>query len=97
ATPDVLAKSGIEAGRARSVLQILLKSRRLIRIGEDLIYHSSVIEELRGLLASHRGARFSVADFKNWTGVSRKYAIPLLEFFDRERITRREGDSRIVL
>jgi selenocysteine-specific elongation factor len=44
-----------------------------------------------------KGTRFGVADFKEWTSVSRKYAIPLLEFLDRERVTRREGDSRVVL
>jgi selenocysteine-specific elongation factor len=38
-----------------------------------------------------------VAQFKEWTGVSRKYAIPLLEFLDREKVTRREGDERVVL
>ena len=41
--------------------------------------------------------RFNVAAFKEWTGISRKYAIPLLEHLDRERITRREGDQRVVL
>ena len=49
------------------------------------------------MLAAKKGARFSVAEFKDWTGVSRKYAIPLLEFLDRERITRRDGDSRVVV
>jgi selenocysteine-specific elongation factor len=38
-----------------------------------------------------------VGQFKDWTGVSRKYAIPLLEFLDRQRVTRRDGDERIVL
>jgi selenocysteine-specific elongation factor len=38
-----------------------------------------------------------VGAFKEWTGISRKYAIPLLEFLDRERVTRREGDERLVL
>ena len=97
ATSEVLAKSGVEAARARSLLQILLRARKLIRVGEDLVYHASAIEGLRALLASRKGTRFAVADFKEWTGVSRKYAIPLLEFLDRERVTRREGDSRIVL
>ncbi|MBS1832045.1 MAG: SelB C-terminal domain-containing protein, partial [Acidobacteria bacterium] len=48
-------------------------------------------------LASRKGQKFSVPEFKDWTGVSRKYAIPLLELLDRERITRREGDGRVVL
>jgi selenocysteine-specific elongation factor len=38
-----------------------------------------------------------VAAFKDWTGVSRKYAIPLLEYLDREHITRRDGNERLVL
>jgi selenocysteine-specific elongation factor len=94
-TAEVLSKSGVEPGRARSLLQLLLRERKLIKINEELVFHASAIEGLRGLLAGR--AKFSVADFKNWTGISRKYAIPLLEFLDREHVTRREGDSRIVL
>lgn len=96
-TQEVLAKSGVETSRARSLLQILLKNRRLIRAGDDLIFHASAMDELRQTLAARKGARFSVPDFKDWTGVSRKYAIPLLEFLDRERVTRRDGDARIVI
>jgi selenocysteine-specific elongation factor len=96
-TAEVLSKSGIEPGRARSLLQILFKDRKLIRINDELVFHASAIEGLRNLLASRAGTRFSVADFKNWTGISRKYAIPLLEFLDREHVTRRDGDDRIVL
>jgi selenocysteine-specific elongation factor len=96
-TSDVLAKCGVEAARARTLLQILMRNRKLVRVSEDLIFHASALDQLRALLGSRKGSRFSVAEFKNWTGVSRKYAIPLLEYLDRERITRREGDSRIVL
>jgi len=97
AVPEVLAKSGVEAGRARSLLQILIRERRLIRISEDLVFHQSAIENLRHLLAGRKAVRFSVGAFKDWTGISRKYAIPLLEYLDREHITRREGDERLVL
>lgn len=96
-TAEVLAKSGIEAARARTLLQILLKDRKLIKISDELVFHASAIDALRVNLASRAGTKFSVADFKAWTGVSRKYAIPLLEFLDREHVTRREGDARIVL
>jgi selenocysteine-specific elongation factor len=96
-TAEVLSKSGIEPARARSVLQMLLRDCNLIKINDDLIFHPSAIEVLRGLLAAHSGTRFTVPDFKTWTGISRKYAIPLLEFLDREHVTRREGDTRIVL
>ena len=96
-TPEVLLKSGIEAPRARTLLQILLKNRKLIRVGDELIYHASAVDALRKSLTARKGKLFSVADFKDWTGVSRKYAIPLLEFLDREHVTRREGDQRVVL
>ena len=97
AVGDVLSKSGVEPARARSLLQILLREKRLVRISEDLVFHQEAIEKLRQLLAGHKGKRFNVATFKDWTGISRKYAIPLLEFLDREHVTRREGDERLVL
>jgi selenocysteine-specific elongation factor len=97
AMAEVLAKSGVEASRARSLLQILLRERRLVRISAELVFHQSAIGQLRELLGRHKGERFRVPEFKEWTGISRKYAIPLLEFLDRERITRREGDERVVL
>ncbi len=96
-TSEVLAKSGVDPARARTLLQILLRNRKLVRAGDDLIFHASALDQLRALLAARKGARFSVADFKEWTSVSRKYAIPLLEFLDREHVTRREGDSRIII
>jgi selenocysteine-specific elongation factor len=94
---EALAKSGVESARARELMQILLREKKLVRINAELILHHTAIAHLRELLAGRRGARFQVPAFKEWTGVSRKYAIPLLEFLDRERITRREGDERIVL
>jgi len=97
ALPDVLAKSGVEAARARSLLQILLREKRLIRVSDDLVFHHAAMEKLRAMLAAHKAARFNVGRFKDWTGISRKYAIPLLEYLDRERVTRREGDERVVL
>ena len=94
---EVLTASGVDPVRARSLLQILFRQKRLIRIGEDLVYHPSALDALKAILATHRGETFAVSAFKEWTGVSRKYAIPLLEFLDRERVTRREGDTRVVL
>jgi selenocysteine-specific elongation factor len=100
ATPalaGVLAQSGVEAARARSLLALLLREKKLVRIGEDLVFHQAAIQTLRAMLAARKPARFTVGDFKTWTGVSRKYAIPLLEYLDRERITRRDGDARVIL
>ena len=74
-----------------------MRERRLVRINDELVFHRSAIERLRQMLAGRKAERFNVGAFKEWTGISRKYAIPLLEFLDRERITRREGDERLVL
>ena len=93
----VIQSSGVEAARARSLLQILYRGKKLIRIGDDLVFHQSALATLRELLATHKGEHFSVGEFKDWTGISRKYAIPLLEYLDREHITLRDGDSRLVL
>ena len=97
ALPEVLAKSGVELKRARSILQLLLRDKKLVRINDELMFHRSAIESLKAMLSNRRGERFGVALFKDWTGISRKYAIPLLEYLDRERITRREADERVVL
>ena len=97
AMAEVLAKSGVEPKRARSLLEILLREKRLVRISEELVFHHSALERLRQMLAARRSERFHVGAFKEWTGISRKYAIPLLEYLDRERITRREGDERLIL
>ncbi|MGH9658373.1 MAG: EF-Tu/IF-2/RF-3 family GTPase, partial [Bryobacteraceae bacterium] len=75
---EVLGKSGVEERRARSILQILIRERRLVRVSEELVFHAAAIDHLRSLLATRRAERFSVPVFKEWTGVSRKYAIPLL-------------------
>jgi len=64
--------------------------------------HANVLEDLKTKLrdyaAAHEPERLiDVAAFKDLAGVSRKYAIPLLEYFDREQVTRRAGDKRLIL
>ena len=93
---EVLTGTGIEDKRARSVLQLLVREGRLVKISADLVFHTTALANLRQMLAVRKGARLSVGDFKAFTNVSRKYAIPLLEYTDREKWTRRDGDSRIV-
>jgi selenocysteine-specific elongation factor len=94
---EVLAKSGVDPARARTLLQILLRQGRLVKIGDELVFHRSALDGLRQLLAPYKGQRLAVPQFKDLAGVSRKYAIPLLEYLDRERITRRDGDQRVVV
>jgi len=97
---EVLAKLPVEAKRAQKLLQLLLRERELVKVSEELVFHRTAIERLRGMLAEYKkknGERLPIAAFKELTGVTRKYAIPLLEHLDRERITRRAGDERIIL
>jgi selenocysteine-specific elongation factor len=96
-TAEVLSRAGVDPARARSLLQILLRQRRLVRVTDEMIFHPAALDRLRQILAPRKGERFSVPEFKEWTGISRKYAIPLLEYLDRERTTRREGDLRLIL
>jgi selenocysteine-specific elongation factor len=100
ATKDVLAKLGIDSKRAQGVLQLLLREKVLVRLTEDLVFHASALDWLKKTLAAHKqklGSRISVPAFKELTGVSRKYAIPLLEYLDRNGVTRREGDERVII
>jgi len=89
----------IDEQRARKFAQMLLTSGDLVRIA-DLVFHRRALEDLRVVLTRYkaeRGARIDVSSFKELTGVSRKFAIPLLEHLDRLRVTRRVGDAREIL
>lgn len=97
AVEEALRNSGIESKTALTILHGLIREGRLVKVGRDLVFHKQNIVEMIGTLQNRRGQRFSVAEFKEWTGISRKYAIPLLEFLDQQRVTRRDGDSRVVL
>ncbi len=95
--PNEVLAAATNPKTARGLLESLVKDGKLIRISTDLIFHADVLAHIRQSLAAHKGRRFSVADFKSWTNVSRKYAIPLLEYLDHQRVTKREGDVRVVL
>ncbi len=97
---EVLAKLSVEAKRAEKLLQILLREKSLVRVSLELIFHRDALAHLKERLATYKktkGERISVPGFKDLTGISRKYAIPLLEYLDRERVTRRAGDERVIL
>ena len=100
AMKEVLEKLPVEAARAQKILQILLREQVLVRVAADLVFHGTALGRVRSLLADYkkqRGERLSVPAFKELTGITRKYAIPLLEYLDRERVTRRVGDERLIL
>jgi selenocysteine-specific elongation factor len=96
---EVLATLRIDRRRAEQILQMLLKEKVLVKVVEGLIFHRSALEGLQAALKERKAQsdRINVAVFKEMTGLSRKYVIPLLEYLDRERVTRRQGDERIIL
>lgn len=97
---EVLEKLPVEAARAQKILEILMREHVLVRVATDLVFHKTALERVRSMLLEYKkkqGERMSVPAFKELTGITRKYAIPLLEYLDRERVTRRQGDERIIL
>jgi selenocysteine-specific elongation factor len=102
---EAMTKANVPApqrAQARKLLQLLLEDRQLVRITGEMFMHARVIADLKAKLltyaAQHEPDRLiDVPTFKDLAGVSRKYAIPLLEYFDREQTTRRAGDKRLIL
>ncbi|MFZ1931446.1 MAG: selenocysteine-specific translation elongation factor, partial [Candidatus Sulfotelmatobacter sp.] len=96
---QVIAGLKIDKVRAQKIVTLLLRDKVLVKISDELVFHRSALEELRRQVAAYKikAPIIDVGKFKELTGVSRKYAIPLLEFLDRERVTKRVGDSRQIL
>jgi len=96
---DVLASLPVDKVRAQKIVTLLLRDRMLVKLSDDLVFHRDALEALRRQVVANksRTPKLSVPQFKDLFDVSRKYAIPLLEYLDRERVTRRVGDDRIIL
>jgi selenocysteine-specific elongation factor len=99
ALKDVLASLKIDKARAQKLVTLLLRDKVLIKVSDELVFHQVALNELRKTLAAQKthSPKIDVGKFKDLTGVSRKYAIPLLEYLDRERVTKRVGDERVIL
>jgi selenocysteine-specific elongation factor len=99
ALKDVLAGLKVDKIRAQKIVTLLLRDKVLVKISDDLVFHRDTLADLRKrmLLEKAKSPKLDVARFKDLTGVTRKYAIPLLEHLDREHVTRRVGDERVIL
>jgi len=102
-TPEMvleLAKeTGTDVGVARKVLGQLASSGRIVRISSELHFSANAIAQAREALTAYLSAHpegASASTLRDALGVSRKYAIPLLEYFDAQGFTRREGDVRML-
>lgn len=102
APPDartVVAATGLNAAVGERMLKLMVREKALVRLG-DLVFHADALERLKRDVRAKKAsgeARLDVALFKERYGISRKFAIPLLEYLDRERLTRRVGDARVIL
>jgi selenocysteine-specific elongation factor len=95
----VAARIGLSPALAARVTQLLIRQQVLVRV-DHVVFHRDALARLKAEVSALKEAgpgRVDVAGFKDRYGLSRKYAIPLLEYLDRERVTRRVGDSRVVL
>ncbi|HTK94561.1 MAG TPA: selenocysteine-specific translation elongation factor, partial [Terriglobales bacterium] len=99
ALKDVLAGLKVDKTRAQKIVTLLLRDKVLVKLGDELVFHQAALGSLRQQISSYKktATKIDVGKFKDLTGVSRKYAIPLLEWLDRERVTRRVGDAREIL
>lgn len=96
---EFLPTLAVDAKRALRLLTNLLREGELVRISDEMVFHRSAMAELDRRLAEFKkgSPRINVSEFKELAGVSRKYAIPLLEYLDRTHRTRRQGDARLLL
>lgn len=80
----------------KQVYQALLDLGILVTVAEDLVFHRQIIQQGQEILLEKVENDFTVAQFRDWVGSSRKYALPLLEYYDQKGITQRQGDKRII-
>ena len=97
----VAAAAGVDAPAADRMLKLLQRQKVLVRV-DTLLFHDASLKQLKADVAALKSAasaaaRIDVAMFKERFGVTRKFAIPLLEYLDRERVTRGVGETRVVL
>ena len=102
APPDAktaAAAAGLDGSVSDRILKLLVREKTLVRV-DQLLFHQDALARLKSDLQARKAAgetRLDVAVFKERYGITRKFAIPLLEYLDRERVTRRVGDARVIL
>ena len=94
--PELAAAAGVDVGVARKALGKLVASGALVRLGGDLHFSAKAVADAREKIVAYLREHGDIApkDARDITGSSRKYIVPLLEYFDSQGVTKREGDSR---
>jgi selenocysteine-specific elongation factor len=93
---DLVKTLGVDPDIARDVLMLLVEDGKMVKIKEELYFHGDAVQALRQRLIDHLDAHgeISTPQFKEMTSASRKYVIPLIEYFDAINVTIRIGDIR---
>ncbi len=90
-----------DQNHARKIFQLLLNSGEIVKITDEFYFVrieiDALVAKLKKFAENSADKLIDVPKFKDIAGISRKYAIPLLEYFDREKLTRRAGDKRLIL
>lgn len=98
---DAIEGTSVSTQQARKLLQVLLDSGEIVKVTDEFCFSKDAIDKLTADVRAYADAStdrlIDVAQFKEIAGISRKYAIPLLEYFDREKVTIRSGDKRLIL
>ena len=101
ALDEVVTGTGFTRQDARKFFQQFLDRGEIVKVTDEFYFAKNVIDDLINLVRQYAdgtsGREIDVPKFKEIAGVSRKYAIPLLEYFDREHVTTRTGDKRLIL
>lgn len=95
---EMLEVTGCELKQARNLLALLEKNKKIAKINQDMYFETNLLNEIKGKLIERLRATGGItpSKFQELTGSSRKYNIPLLEYFDKERVTLRVGDQRVL-
>jgi len=95
---EIAQKTGIAPATVEKTLRILREHQRLVPVGEGFLFHSEAVARARQLLIEHIGkeGRLESVDFKYLLDTTRKYALPLLDYFDRVGLLRRVGNTRYL-
>ena len=95
---DAFSQTGGKGNSNRNALQILIDEGALLRLKDNIIYHRHALSEAENLLREHlsQNNEITAAEFRDLLGITRKHAIPLLEYFDTARITLRVEDKRVL-
>jgi selenocysteine-specific elongation factor len=95
---EVAATLKLSDAEMRRLMPLLLRDKILIRMRTYALYiHQSAVAQSRARISELRGQTLDVTRFKLLTSLSRKYAIPVPERLDRQQVTRKDGDQRLVI